>query len=247
VHLDFGKVFEVHGEFDKAAQEYQDALAVAGAKAHRTFTAADRALAHRRLAAALDRLGRFDQAEEHYRKASKLSPKDPRVWNDLGYSNYLQGRWTEAERALKTAQKLAPADPRVRTNLGLTLAAAGRSQEALSLLSGAEGDAAGHANLGYLLAATGQHDLARQHYQKALALRPDLVLARRALAQLDRPRQGLEPSSPPTQMAQQPRTTAGPVDPRVTPASTSSRDEIILPPPPPPPLSLPKLPSRTLP
>jgi Flp pilus assembly protein TadD len=247
VHLDFGKVFEAEGNFDQAAQEYQDALAVAESKGHTRFAAADRALAHRRLAAALDQLGRFAQAEDHYRKATRLNPKDARIWNDLGYSNYLQGRWTDAERALKTAQKLAPADPRVRTNLGLTLAAAGRSQEALPLLSGAEGDAAGHANLGYLLAATGQHDLARQHYQKALALRPDLQLARRAMAQLDRTQQGLEPSSPPTQIAQQPPTTAGPVDPRVTPASTASRDDIILPPPPPPPLPLPKLPSRTLP
>jgi hypothetical protein len=77
-------------------------------------------------------------------------------------------------------------------------------------------------------------------------MRPDLELARRALAQLDRQQPGLQPS-PPIQMAQQPKTTPGPVDPRVTPASTSSWDEIILPPPPPPPLPSPKLPSRTLP
>ena len=244
VHLDFGKVFEAQGDFDRAAQEYQDALAVAESKGRERFTATDRALAHRRLAAALDRLGRFPQAEEHYRKAIKLSPKDSRVWNDVGYSHYLRGQWADAERALKTALKLAPADARIRTNLGLTLAAAGRSQEALPLLSGAGGDAIGHANLGYLLAATGQPERARQHYQEALAMRPDLDLARRALAQLDRQQQGLEPS-PPTQMAHRPLTTAGPVDPRVTPASTSGPYDIILPPP--PPLPSPKLPSRTLP
>ncbi|HZW32965.1 MAG TPA: tetratricopeptide repeat protein [Isosphaeraceae bacterium] len=244
VHLDFGKVFESQGEFDRAAQEYQDALAVAESKGRRTFKAVDRALAHRRLAAALDRLGRFPQAEEHYRKAIKLSPKDARIWNDAGYSHYLQGRWADAERDLKTASKLAPADPRIRTNLGLTLAAAGRSQEALALLSSGEGDAVGHANLGYILAGAGQHDLARQHYQKALALRPDLDLARRALAQIDRQQQGLPPS-PPTQMAQRSQSTTGPVDPRVTPASTSNPDDVILPPP--PPLPMPTLPSRTLP
>ncbi len=177
VHLDFGRVFETQGNFDRAIQEYQDALTVAETAGHREFKAVDRALAHRRMAAALDRLGRFPQAEDHYKKALKLSPKDPKIWNDAGYSYYLQGRWAEAERALRTALKLAPDDARIRTNLGLTLAAAGRTQEALPLLSRSEGDAIGHANLGYLLAATGQFDLARQEYQKALAMRPDLDAA----------------------------------------------------------------------
>ena len=64
--------------------------------------------------------------------------------------------------ALKTAVRLSPDDDRIRTNLGLTLAAAGRTDEALPLLSQSNGDAIGHANLGYLLAASGQFDLARQ-------------------------------------------------------------------------------------
>ena len=76
----------------------------------------------------MDRLGRFAQAETHYKKALKLSPKDPKIWNDAGYSYYLQGRWADAERALKTAVRLAPDDERIRTNLGLTLAALGRTK-----------------------------------------------------------------------------------------------------------------------
>ena len=128
MHLDFGRVFENQGNFDRAIQEYQDALTAAETKRHAGFKPADQALAHRRMAAVFDRLGRFPQAEDHYKKALKLSPKDAKVWNDSGYSYYLQGRWGEAERALKTALKLAPEDARVRTNLGLTLAAAGRSQ-----------------------------------------------------------------------------------------------------------------------
>ncbi len=138
---------------------------------------ADEALAHRRIAGAMDRQGRFVQAETHYKKALKISPKDPKIWNDAGYSYYLQGRWVDAERALKTAVRLSPDDDRIRTNLGLTLAAAGRTDEALPLLSQSNGDAIGHANLGYLLAASGQFDLARRQYQQALTLRPDLQLA----------------------------------------------------------------------
>ena len=175
VHIDFGKVFETQGNLDRAVQEYQDALKVAEARGHGELNAADEALAHRRIASALDRLGQFRQSEAHYQKAQKLAPKDPKVWNDAGYSYYLQGRWAEAERSLRTAMKLAPDDARVRTNLGMTLAAAGKTEEALPLLSTNQGDAIGHANLGYLLASTGQYERARQEYQAALSMRPDLA------------------------------------------------------------------------
>ncbi len=245
VHLDFGRVFETQANFDRAIQEYQDALTVAETAGHREFKAADRALAHRRIGAVLDRLGRFPQAEDHYQQAMKLDPKDPRVWNDAGYSYYLQKRWPDSERALRTALKLAPDDARARTNLGLTLAAAGRTQDALPLLSHSEGDAIGHANLGYLLAATGQFEPARQEYQKALALRPDLELPRRALAQLDRQQQGVPATANRNLVTRPTMPLIGPVDSAVKPASTSADDEIHLPIP--PPVQFSKLLGRTLP
>ena len=181
VHIDFGKVFETQGNLDRALQEYQDALKVAETRGRgHHHNAADEALAHRRIASTLDRLAQFSQSEAHYHKAQKLTPRDPKVWNDAGYSYYLQGRWDESERALRTAMKLRPEDPRVRTNLGMALAAAGKTRDALPLLSGNQGDAIGHANLGYLLASTGQYERARQEYQTALSMRPDLDLAHRA-------------------------------------------------------------------
>jgi tetratricopeptide (TPR) repeat protein len=186
VHLDLGRVLESQGMHEAALTEYQQGLAACERKGIGRSRSADEALAHRRIAGALDRLGRFSQAEMHYKKAIKLSPRDPRIWNDAGYSYYLQSRWNDAERTLKTAARLAPEDARIKTNLGLTLAAAGRPQEALPLLSQYSGDAIGHANLGYLLAATGQLELAREQYLQALARRPHLAVAQQALAQLDR-------------------------------------------------------------
>ena len=188
VHIDFGRVFESQGNFEAALSEYQQALAACEHKGIGRTRSADEALAHRRIGNALDRLGRFAQAEMHYKKALRLSPRDPKIWNDAGYSYYLQGRWADAERTLKSGSRLAPEDVKLKTNLGLTLAAAGRTNEALPMLSQYSGDAIGHANLGFLLAATGQVELARQQYLQALALRPSLALARRALAQLDRAR-----------------------------------------------------------
>jgi Flp pilus assembly protein TadD len=223
VHVDFGRVFESQGDFDNAALEYQQAITALETARRGRFQSADHALAHRRMAGALDRLGRFAQAEVHYKKALKFSPKDPKVWNDAGYSYYLQGRWSDAESALKTASRLAPQDERIRINLGLTLAAQGRSQEALPLLSLSNGDAVGHTNLGYLLASTGQAELARREYELALSLRPDLQLARRALAQLDRQQRGQQFPTPTPDglMAKHAPPTPPPIDPTVLPASTT--------------------------
>ncbi len=230
VHIDFGRIFESQGNYDAAIMEYQDALTVLKDKRRGDFQPADEPLAHRRMGGALDRLGRFAQAEVHYKKALKLAHKDPRIWNDAGYSYYLQGRFTEAENAFKTALQFAPDDERIKTNLGLALAAAGRSEEALPLLSRATGDAIGHANLGYLLAATGQLDLARQQYETALALRPDLALARRALVQLDRQQKGTNALvASPTQVAGSRSQVAPPLDSGIQKASPAAAAPPVIP------------------
>lgn len=245
VRLDFGRVFETQGSLDRALQEYQDALKVAEARGREHLGSSEQVLAHRRIASVLDRMGRFTESESHYKSAQRLGPRDAKVWNDTGYSYYLQGRWRESERALRTAMKLAPDDARIRTNLGMTLGAAGKTQEAVPLLGGNQGDAIGHANLGYLLASTGQYERARQEYHAALSMRPDLDLARRALVQLDRQERGIVPA-PRTMMADNPQSGTRSIDPQVTPTSVSNVA---------PPntgatmssLPLPQLPSRTLP
>jgi Flp pilus assembly protein TadD len=222
VHLDFGRVFETQGNVDAAILEYRDALNVVQSRRRGPFRPEDEALAHRRMGGALDRLGRFADAEAHYATAQKLSPKDAKIWNDAGYNFYLQGRWSESERALRMAAKLAPDDQRIRVNLGLTLAAAGKSDEAFGLLSQSSGDAVGHANLGYLLAARGQVDLARRQYETALGLRPDFDLARRALAKLDTKNGGVHSANnSPDHEDRRLRTPAAPVDSSVKQASAA--------------------------
>jgi Flp pilus assembly protein TadD len=245
VHLDLGKVFEAQGNHEAALLEYQEALTASETRGMGKARAQEQALSHRRMAGALDRLGRFAQAEVHYKKALRLDPRNPRIWNDAGYSYYLQGRWADAERTLKTAARLAPEDQRIKKNLGLVVAAAGRPQEAFPLLSKYSGDAIGHANLGYLLAATGQVELARQQYLQALALRPNLVLAQRALAQLDHATVPEEIASAHTVDPQSPMaSTVGPVKDSEVVKTSNERPKI------PPPSTLfttPPVPSRSLP
>lgn len=186
VHLALARAHDAQGSHEAAVQAYQRAIDACRKLGRSKTNAPTQALAHRKMAAALDRMGRFAQAETHYQAAAKLSPNDSKIWNDKGYSLYLQGRYDDAETSLRTAAKLDPGDARIQTNLGLALAALGRNDAALEALTQAGGGAAAHANLAYLLAAKGQTDDARRHYELALEQQPNFDAARAGLARLDR-------------------------------------------------------------
>ncbi|MEW4569799.1 tetratricopeptide repeat protein [Tautonia sp. JC769] len=181
VHLDLGRVFEARGQFEAAEGEYRRAIDAVDRKVDRST----RALAHRRLAASLDRQGKFADAVPHYQEATRIAPKDHRTWNDAGYSAYLQGRFDDAIASLRKAEALQPNDSRVLTNLGLALAASGRQDEAMATLSRASGPSAAEANMAYILAATGQTDEARARYRRVLEVNPANALAQKALGQLE--------------------------------------------------------------
>jgi tetratricopeptide (TPR) repeat protein len=188
VHLEMGRGYESREQFEIAVVEYQKAIDVLdrpGSDGNSSRPIVEqKATAHRRLAGVLDRQGKFAQSDLHYKAALKLAPDDPKVWNNAGYSYYIQGRWEEAERTLRTAVRLAPNDPKVAMNLGLTLTACGKEAEAFKLLAKSGGAAAAHQNMGYVLASTGRTVEAADHYRKALALQPDLVAAKSALSKL---------------------------------------------------------------
>ena len=190
VHIDIGRLQETNGNFEAALAEYQKAIDVCRVRGSylspRKNGPVQEALAERKLAGALDRLGRFAQAETHYEKAITLTPNDARIWNDVGYSFALQNRWDDSERALKQADAMEPNNQKTLTNLGLTLAKLGKTSEALETLTKASGPAIAHANLGYILAAMGKTKEARAQYQEAITLQPQLTAPQVALAKLDR-------------------------------------------------------------
>ncbi len=105
VHMELARSQEGQGNHEAAVIEYQKAVEVCERKgslmSHSKLGADKQSLAQRRMAAALDRMGRFAQAEPHYLKALKLAPMDAKVWNDAGYSYYLQHRLADAERTLQ--------------------------------------------------------------------------------------------------------------------------------------------------
>lgn len=188
VHLDLARALDVQGHHDKATAEYQKGIQRYKPALARRGSNPDKARLHRRMAAALDRVGRFDDAREHFALAIKHAPEDPSVWNDAGYSAYLQGNLEEAEKHLRKAVSLDPSDARALTNLGLTLAARGQLDAAYDILARAGSPASAHANIAFVLAAQGRTEESQAYYEKSLKTDPDLRVAKRALAKLARPK-----------------------------------------------------------
>ncbi|EKV28666.1 hypothetical protein C882_0878 [Caenispirillum salinarum AK4] len=74
--------------------------------------------AHNGLAAAYDRLGRFDLADRAYMEALTLAPDDPATLNNMGWSRHLRGQPELARVYLRHAADLAPEDGVTQANLG---------------------------------------------------------------------------------------------------------------------------------
>jgi len=82
------------------------------------------------LGAALDQLGRYDEARRAYQEALAIEPENARVLTNLGVSHIMAGEAADAERYLRQASTLSGAPPEARQNLAIALALQGRFDEA---------------------------------------------------------------------------------------------------------------------
>lgn len=71
------------------------------------------------LAAAYDRLKRFDLADRAYAQVVKIAGPTAEVLNNQGYSYMLRGDYTRAREKLAEAQALDPSSPYIANNLAL--------------------------------------------------------------------------------------------------------------------------------
>ena len=71
------------------------------------------------LAAAYDRLKRFDLADRAYAQAIRIVGPTAVILNDQGFSYMLRGDYTRAHKKLMEAQAKDPSNPYVRANLQL--------------------------------------------------------------------------------------------------------------------------------
>ncbi len=100
--------------------------------------------------AALDQLGRNDEARQYYASALKIAPDEPSVLSNLGLSYMLSNDLPKAEETLRRANSHADADPRVRQNLAFVVGLQGRLAEAESIVKADRPPDEAAANVAYL-------------------------------------------------------------------------------------------------
>ncbi len=209
-HHALGNTFQDLGEFEKAIEQYQAAiaiepdyvmshynLAVALAAVDRLNEAIEQyritvdlepenALAHNNLGNALSMQGRLEEAMLHCQEALRIDPQFAEAHSNAGdIWNYL-GRVDDAVAEYQQALKLKPDFAPAHYPLGLIFARRGRLDDAIAeyrkaLDAKPPFAAFVHNSLGLALAARGRPDEAVEHYRSALDIRPDFSEARRNL------------------------------------------------------------------
>lgn len=120
-------------------------------------------------------LNQTDQAELHLQAALAINPKDAFSLGVLGNLRFRQGKYDQALDALSHAAELNPKDAEIQNFLGVTLSQKGQRAAAETALRKAiqldpeYGSAHNNLAVIYLTQNPPQVELARWHYQKALA------------------------------------------------------------------------------
>ena len=84
--------------------------------------------------AALDQLGRNEEAQQYYASALKIVPDEPSVLSNLGLSYMLQKICRRRRRPCAAPMSRTHADPRVRANLALVVGLQGKQAEAETIV-----------------------------------------------------------------------------------------------------------------
>jgi Flp pilus assembly protein TadD len=138
--------------------------------------------AYQRLGQVCDRQKRFLEAQENYQRAILLAEgREPDLFNDLGYSFFLQGKLEKAESALRKAVAMRPTEPKYHDNLGLIYGHQRRFEDAWNEFRLAAGEADAFYNLAFIKASLNDFEGAKACFRRALAIDPAHERARRAL------------------------------------------------------------------
>ena len=128
-------------------------------------------LKHAALAA---RAGDRPWREYLLRRAYEFHPDHPDVVFEMGTLMQAKGALDEALSYFEKHRRLAPGEIQTANQIGKCLADLGRYREAEDVLApiAAGGDAVAEYNLGYVFDRQGQWPLAREHYERAVAINP---------------------------------------------------------------------------
>ena len=138
--------------------------------------------AHNNLGNYLKARGRYPEAYAAYQTALELRPDDPGLLNNIGTLLSNQGRHEEALAHYHEALRLNPRHTTVMKNVAMVRMKQGRYAEGLAavqqVIARYPDDAQAHHLVGYGLFHLDRKADALRHYDRALALDPNLALVR---------------------------------------------------------------------
>lgn len=181
-HLSLGAALSFANHPEAAIEQLETALAEAP-----NFPEAY--VAHCDLGGCLRRLGRDEEAFQHFAESVRLNNEYARGQLNLGMCLAQRGRYSEACEHLETALKLDPDLPWVRGWLGtveLRLGQVNAAEKHLyeALLTNPD-EAVVHLSLGDLMLRQGKKNAAAEHYRKVLQLRPNHQRAQQEVSALE--------------------------------------------------------------
>lgn len=174
LYLQAAALLEAKGDAEGALRKHEDALQIHPNDIAVMLSAANLCQRH----------GRHDMAIEYYHRAIRQDARHPAAHNELGLCLARQGQLQEAASEISTAIQLQPDNPAFHNNLAILCVEQGDKAGALQQLTLASGPANAHYNLGQMLFQRGEYAEARDLFERALSLDPQLAPAQDMLARL---------------------------------------------------------------
>jgi Flp pilus assembly protein TadD len=174
-HFAAGQLAEAQGLTATAIQQYQAAIASDPQHAPSLY----------RLGLLYCQQRDFKCAIDTWTRYVEVTGGEATAYANLGFCYELAERTADAENAYKLGIARDPKDGPCRVNYGLLLARAGRTDEATAQFQAVLPPAQVQYNLASVYEQQGKRDQARQAYETALQLDPNLTEARTRLASLE--------------------------------------------------------------
>lgn len=181
-HFEKGNAAMQRGEYGKAKEEYESAVA--------TYPAF--ALAHHNLAVAAMNLKELQRARDEFHAAAQIDPQMAAAHQNLGVLEIQQQNLAAAQEPLETANRLNPLDLKTLTLLAYCQALTGQLEKAVLTARRVHdfkqhaGYAYAHMIAGTALQSSGKRDEAIQEYKQFLVEDPSDPRAATAKQQLQK-------------------------------------------------------------
>ena len=174
-HFAAGQLAEDRGQYAKAEYQYKKAIQQDNKNEGALF----------RLGCLLASQKRYPEAMTIWQRYVNVTQGSADAYSNLAYCEELSGNPTAAESDYRRGITKDPKNEACRVNYGLMLARHGRINEGILQLQAVLSPAEVHYNLASVYELANRKEQARQEYQQALELDPNMIEAKAKLAQLN--------------------------------------------------------------